>query len=334
MLFIAAAPGANAHLDKARELMRGVKYAAALVELKKAEEVQDNPTAALAEIHELAGLAHAALKHSTDATMEFTRLLVIAPQHRFASQQAPRVMTAYLEARTMVNEKGPITLRVGLSKWESDNQVTVTLELNDFLGLAHAIDVNLVEDGVQRSDSLDITQSLNVVAHGTHVEVRATVLGANRGMLAKLAPMTLDAPKAVTNAVPAGQRATTGESATQAPPEAVASPSAPAQRSNVPVIAGVTLLVAGVAALGTGAYFGVTSRQARTQYQQGVQGSVATLTYPTAMALQRTTQQDAVIANVLFAGGAALAVAGLGIGVAGLVVTPAPQGVAVAGSFP
>jgi hypothetical protein len=330
-LVAAVASSSNGHLNTARGLVRGVRYAAALAELKQAEAREGNSTAEITEIYELEGLAHSALKHTDEARKAFTRLLALNPQHKFATQQAPRVMTPYLEARAQVQENGGLQVIVGAPE-TVEGGFAVTLTLNDFLGLAKTVAVKLVEDAGPRELSLPAAPSLRVEAHGEHAGLNVEVLSEHRAVLATLPRQVIEAPRPAP--APASE-----PFVAEAPPPPPPVVEARSERSVAPMAAAIALVVVGAGALGTGAYFGVTSKSARSQYDSAVQTWMSgsgrlTLSYADAMALQHTAQTNAVIADILFAAGGALALVGVGIGIGGLVLSPAPGGVSVSGSMP
>jgi hypothetical protein len=101
----------------------------------------------------------------------------------------------------------------------------------------------------------------------------------------------------------------------------------------------------GLAALGAGAYFGVTSSGARSAVinaQKNASGLVVGLSQASAAALDATAVRDATIANGLFIGGGALTAAGVVMVIVASVqgrapppvsVLVSPTGVAVAGRF-
>lgn len=328
LLVFAATP--NVDLDWAGNLVHGVRYAAALAALKKAEAHEGNSVEQVVEIYELEGLAHAALKHPDEARKAFTRLLAVYPRHRFTSPQAPRVMTPYLEARSQVQQHGAIGLSAGPPELD-DGKVTVKVGVADFLGLGRTLRVKLVEDGVARELTLSPEPSVRVEAKGERVELSAELLGEHRASLATLPVQVLEAPKPVAVAPPVPARV-------EPPPPEVVPPTpvveAQPERSHGTLVGGLVLVGAGAAVLGTGAYLGFRSQSLRAQYNASVQQSVVTLTYADAMALQRTVQGDALIANILFIAGGAAALAGMVMTIAGLVVSASPAGVTVSGAMP
>jgi tetratricopeptide (TPR) repeat protein len=326
LLVFATTP--NVDLEWAANLVHGVRYAAALEALKKAQAHEGNSAEQLAQIFELEGLAHAALKRPDEARKDFTRLLALNPQHHFASAQAPRVMTPYLEARSQVQQHGAIGLTTGPPELDGE-KVAVKLGVSDFLGLGRTLVVKLVEDGVSRELTLAPEPSVRVEAKGERVELSAELLGERHASLAALPVQVLEAPKPVAVA-PAPAPPVAAPEVVPPPPVVEARP----ERSRGKLISGLVLVGAAAAALGSGAYLGLRAQGLRAQYNAAIQQSVITLTYGDAMALQRTVQGDAVLANILFIAGGAAAVAGVSLTIAGLVVSPTPAGVSVSGAMP
>src|SRR5581483_23131 len=174
-----AAPSDVSHLERARELVRGVRYAAAIAELQKAEAEPDQPADVVAQIYELEGIAYASLKQPEEARAAFSRLISLKPEHRLTDAYAPRVMTAYLEARAAVNAQGALGLELRPPKALDGGRFAVVLEVqHDFLKLGKTVEVALEEDGVERTVTKPAAAEVALEARGARVTLSARLLGA------------------------------------------------------------------------------------------------------------------------------------------------------------
>jgi hypothetical protein len=303
-----AAPAGASHLERARDLVRGVRYAAAVAELQKAEAEPDHPADALAEIYELEGVAYASLKQPEEARAAFTRLVALKPEHRLADSYAPRVMTAYLEARAAVNAEGALGFELRPWKALDAQRFEVVLEVqHDFLKLGKTVEVTLEEDGVPRTVTRPAAAEVALEAHGAHVTLRARLLGAARAVLKALGPISLDAAPAHEPQLPPAS----ADAGRTPPGEAGIAEPAPGPR-RWPLAALGALAVVGLSVAATGAYFGSVSRADRTQLlAQPRDGTLSSLTWPQAQQLNTQMVQYATIANTLFGVGAGVLLTGL-----------------------
>lgn len=179
-------PGAtNTDLDAARALMRSSRWADALTALGKAEAHESNTVSELADISELQGIAHAELKHGSEARTAFARLLALWPRHQFDTPPSAKVMPLYQEARAQVQEHGALEIKAGQPQ-RSDGKVTVTLVITDFLKLGRNVAVRITEDGVARDAVLPAEPVVRVEIQGRQVEVGAELLGEHHAVLTSL----------------------------------------------------------------------------------------------------------------------------------------------------
>jgi hypothetical protein len=309
MLVVSSAPSGSAELAKGRELVRGLKYSEALKPLAAAQAAPDSTRETLCEAYELEGVVLATLKRPADAIEAFKRLLVLSPQHAFATERSPRVMTPYYEARGWLKLSGPLELTVRDER-RPDGTLVLQVALNDPLSMAQGATLALTEDGAVREVKLaHDTLPTAVESHASDVEVRASLRSPRDQTLWSSAALSFVKPMAA----PAFPPVPPLEAPPPVPPLTVvdATP-APASHSKTLRGAAIGVFVGGAVSAGLGTFLGVRSSQGRTSFNQSLMEQMQTgasgLSRDDAQSLSNSVQQNAWAANVLFAAAGALVI--------------------------
>ncbi len=322
-LQLTAAPGGA--LADAEARYYEMNYKGTLEALERAKAEKGATRAALLRMLELEGVTAAQLKQAPRAQEALRRLFVLDPEHKFPASYAPKVNTQILEARGWAKNTGALsvtaaepTLRTG-----AVDAVGLVVTANP-LGLAQAARFHTRAVGREWSTTgVGLGAGpVMVPTEGAVVEWWAEVLGANEAVLLELGaektPLVARAPEPapVAKAPPPEPVRAQPELTPKEPPAAVvAEPAGPRFRP----AAWVTVLL-GVASVGAGSYFAVSSSGARSRLEHPMldgNGVVTGRTQAQAQALNAQMQRDAWLANGLLTAGVVLAVVGIVLFVVG-----------------
>lgn len=320
------ATAANPDLARGEELFTQYKYADAIKALTKARTAKGLDRASLLKILELTGVSAGQLRQTAQAQAAFRELLVLDPAHQLQTEYAPRVMTPFYEVRQQVIERGSLEVKPIATTTTRVESVGVSL-VRDPLSMARGVRFHLLTDGAWKTtDAMLTAGTATLPVSAPEVTWWAELLGENEAVLAMVgseaAPRVDGRPTPVAAAEPAAKV------------EKVPTRSSSPLRGVSYAVVGV-----GVVAAGVGAYFGVQSSAAFAQVRRAPTDSVGRITGLTerrAYQLDAQGKQQAMIANVLFVSAGVLAAGGVAMWIAGapVVVTPAPNGVVIAGALP
>ncbi len=317
-LVASVALAANPDLEKAAKLVGDLQYAEAQPALEAALKRPGNDRETLLQIYELQGVVYATLNNAAKATKAFQTLLVLDPDRKLAGDNAPRVMTPFYEARGRATEMGKLDARPLPAAVAGMHVAQLAVEIsNDPLKMAKKVRFH------QRADEKDVPDTVadisgktaSIASDSTRVEWWAEVLGERDAVLVQLGskanPKVEGRPEAAMKVVPADELIPPVPSP---PIEAVTVAPAPASSTPGSRVAGIGLLGAGVVAGAIGVVFGVFSNNARAQLagaQLDAMGRVINFTQLQGLSYQNTQNTDAIVADVLFGVGGALAATGL-----------------------
>jgi hypothetical protein len=305
----------NPALDSARERVRELKYNAAGPLLAKAREVSGNDHAQVLEILWLQGLVAATLNRKDDARTVFRQLLLLEPDFKVQGDLPPKVMTPFYEAKNWAATNGPLMLVLE----GGTGQVAARVE-HDALSLARGVRFWVRSaKGAWVEHRTGVAQAtVTLPPPGPH-EVWAELLGERDAVIALSGsaekPLQVGLPPAapVVRAEPEAPVATAPPP--PPPPPPVVEASSPTGESHTARWVGLGAGAAALVSFGVGALFGSFSRQAAAQLtglQMMHMGTPVTeLSQADAFALNDRLKTDAVVANVLFGLGAALAITAL-----------------------
>lgn len=283
--------GAQA-LQRALALLDVPDYAGALAALEQGLLAEGNERQTLVGLYELHAVITASLRDSSAALESFQRLLSLEPDFRPTRDYSPRVRGPYLEARAWLSDHPPLRFAPLPPGAEAGLVKTVGATVSsDPLRLAREVRFHQQDargTWVQEKVALRDGQAqamLVVPGSGWWAEL----LGDHQAVLSRIGSRDqpiAQAPSALTRSSPA------------LAPHHVLS---------------LSLVAAGVATVAAGGWFGAQSAShletIRTAERDG-QGRVIGLTQPQAFAHERQARTDAIVANVLFASGMALAAGG------------------------
>ncbi|MDQ3265628.1 MAG: hypothetical protein M3Y59_18550 [Myxococcota bacterium] len=309
-------PGSGVSLlARAVELLEVPDYAGARAVLERGLATEGNDRQTLISLHELRGVVAASLRDQDAALESFRRVLVLEPDFRPARDYSPRVNGPFLEARAWLAEHAP--LRFAPLPPLPDRGVIRSLGatvLSDPLNLGRSVRFHLrAPDGAWSIEEAPLAkQAAHLPLAGPISGWWAELIGDHTAVLSRIG-----SPE---KPIVEGGLAAFGGLASLRPHQwwAVG-------------LAGGALVAGGV-----GGLFGLQAEGARQQIASAardpVTGVIIGMTQPRAFELERQAQTQAVIANVLFASGAALAVGAGTMWFLGGQVQLAPNG--VRGSFP
>jgi hypothetical protein len=338
-LYVAAVAQAaeNEDLARAEQLMDALRYsdAAKALDAARAQPGLDRPT--LLRILELQGIVAASMGRVDQARSAFRLLVSLDPERSLKGKFSPKVTAPFYEAKGWVVENGglrfeaappllgqgtvdAVVVRVPADPMKAGDKVR--FHLREGGGEPRVVEAKL-EGGAARAET-----------RGNPVAWWAELLGDRAEVLALIgseeAPLTAQAEggAAVTTTSPTGT-----PQVTQA-----------GRGSDKPLLRTLSYVAlgGGVVALGAGGVFGIQSSVARGQLASAERdslGRVTGMTQRQAVELDQRARDNAVLANVLFGAGGALAVAG---GVLWLssaeapvaVVLPTGNGFAISGVLP
>lgn len=318
---LAAPPG---RLAEAARLIDDLQLEAAIKVLDGVEKSEGNTRAELLELYLLQGIAFGTLGKEAKTRDAFRRLLVLDAGASLPGDLPPRVRTPFFEAKDWASANGPITAQLSAELAEGRvERVSVQVE-KDVLRLARTARFHLGEQVLEVP--LEKGRASAAVGRAT-VEWSVELLNDRRSVL--LAPP----PRKDGVEAPAPVAAVEPLHTTQPAPVAGG-----AWRRPV----GFGVLGAGAVAAGVGLVLGLESSAARAKVTGAARddaGRVTSLTQREAAALEASAQSQALVANVLFGVGGALAAAGVVLIIVGpdaapeLTLAPAPGGLVFSGTF-
>lgn len=304
----------ESRLSEARLLVDEFQYDKASKRVEAALQLPNITRETLIGLYELLGVAHATLDRPGRARDAFVRLLVIEPEHHLSKNLSPRIRTPYFEARAEAARVGVLAL-IGEPVTRSGARVTeLSVKVQDnALFPARAVRFTVEEDGSDRRvEHVPVTATKRAVLNvdGKAIKWSAELLG-DRGVVLEV----LEREEPPIDPVAAAEPS--------APPSPLPPPPLlPATRPAAPPSAawvrplGIAVAAAGVAALGTGAIFGLLSAGARSKVEHSVtddSGVVVGMTQQQAALLDQEARTDALVADVLFVAGGVLTVTGVGL---------------------
>lgn len=333
VLVVCPALAANPKLEEARRLVEDLDLEQAAKVLDAAERVEGNTRAEWLEILALQGIAYGTLGKNAKAHDAFRELLLLEPDYKLPADQPPRVRTPFYEAKEWAKENGPFTVTPAAQVKDGEVASLSVTTSKDVLRLARAVRFHLRVGGAERTEDAALkTGRAEVPVGAAEVAWWYEVLGQHAQVLVEggsaQAPRQESASGAVAGAAGEVKRGGPGGGGWMRP-------------------TGWGLLGAGVVAGGVGVVFGLMANGARSTVlnaEKNASGLVTGLTQREAAALEQQAQTNAVIANVLFGVGGALAATGLVFVLLGgdggapgdgpaVSLAPGPGGFAVWGTF-
>lgn len=332
----AAAEPANKQLTDARQLVDELDFAAALKLLDQVEKSQGLDAATLQETWLLQGIAYGNSNKEAKARDAFRKLMLVFPETKLPADVPPRARTPYLEAKSWADGVGTLALK--LEAGEGVLHATVTSK--DPLRLARFARFSVRVDGgaAQVTELPLINGTAELPASGKSFAWSVDVLTERHSTL--LSASREDGVRAPAAVTPVAAATTSAPVVRDDATELRQSDVTPAGAWRRPV--GVGFLVAGVAAAGLGAAFGLMSSSATNALksaQRDELGRVVGLTQRDFATREAEANGQATVANVLYAAGAALGVAGVVLIIVGpsgapvAQVTPTGGGLLLSGSF-
>lgn len=318
--------------------MSRYKYADALSALKKARAAKSLDRSSLLRILELQGIAAAQQRQSAQAIAAFTELLTLDPSHKLDGDFAPRVTTPFLEAGQAVTEQGALEPKPSAPTIAGRKVSAVGVELpKDPLKHVRAVVFHLdAGQGWQSQRTTLAAGSASVVVDAAQVSWWVELLGENDAQLvlvgSQQAPIVSIPPPPIVEATP------------PPPPPLVVEKPAPSVGSPLRTVSFV-VMGAGLAAAGTGIFFGLRSSSAlqaldAARAQKDAAGNVTGITEREAVLKGAQAATDGTIANALFIGAGALAATGVLLFILGapsdaqpVTMMVTPGGLVFSGSF-
>lgn len=330
MLVVCPALAANPKLEEARRLVEDLDLEKAAKVLDAAERVEGNSRQDVLDILALQGIAYGTLGKNAKAHDAFRELLLLEPGYKLPADQPPRVRTPFFEAKDWAQDNGPFNATPSAEVKSGEVRAVVVTMSKDLLRLARAVRFHLRVDGAERSEEVALVGSRAEAKAGSpHVAWWYEVLGTHQRVLLEGGSATAPREERADGALASGEAA--GVSG--------AGPSSSGWLRPT----GYGLLGAGVVAGGVGVVFGLMANGARSTVlnaETNASGLVTGLTQREAAALEQQAQTNALLANVLWGVGGALAATGLLFVVFGgadagpaVSLAPAPGGVSVWGTF-
>ncbi len=360
--------GATPEVERARRLFYEHKLSDAGKAVEAGLKVSGNPRDAVVDLLELKGIVLAEQNQEKKATEAFLDLLELDPVHELTGKYPGKVTSAFVKARKQQGEG----LEVKAAKAGLDNGRVIQLAVkvkNDERHLVQKVLFHVVADGAAAREESATVQSLYaaVSLDAAGVQWWAEVLGDDDALLAKVGSAEEPVSEGAAAAGAGGFVKTPPRVASEKPPEKVAAtqkkppPDAPTEKKLTPSSSaasadltasegqgsaarplGYVLLGLGAAAVGVGVYFGVTSNNERSRVsalKPDGGGLITSLTQKEAFALDASARTDALVADVLFGAGGALALTGAllwffgGPSDASVALLPVGNGAVLSGQF-
>lgn len=337
---------ANVKLEEARRLVDDLELEKAAKALDAAERVEGNDLATTLDILALQGIVYGTLGKDAKAKDAFRELLVLSPKYKLPADQPPRVRTPFYEAKAWAEDNGPLTVTPGAEAAAGQvAEVQVAVE-PDVLRLAKSVRFHLKVGGSERTvDALLSGGRAAAPVGAAQVDWWAQVLGARGRVLLEVGSAAAPRHEGREGAAVVATTSPDEKPSPGAVKDGVLAPEVakPAGGGAWMRPVGFSLLGAGVVAGGVGVVFGLLANGARAKVldaQQDANGLVTGVTQREAAALEQQARTNAIVANVLFGAGAALAATGLvfvllggGQDAAPVSFVPGPGGLLVSGSF-
>jgi hypothetical protein len=319
----------NAELPRARRLLESLRYAEASRALENARAQPGNDRDTLLDILELQGVVAAMLQQPAKARAAFQTLLVLAPDRQLPGDYAPRVVTPFFEAKAWVTDQQAVLRLEAVPQAEGAtalDSLSVRTPV-DLLKLGRTVRFYISEDGApgRQHDSPLVEGQASAAVKGRQVQWWAQLLDERQAVLSTVGsgtqPLTVRAPS------PAFL------------PQAAQAPEPPSQAVSPWRRAAYVCLGVAVGSGAAGGYFGLRSRNARSDVEGAAvndQGQTTGLTQREAYALDDRARSSARWANLLFGVAGATALAGGTFWVLGapVKVSATPEGVVLQGELP
>lgn len=312
LLVSALAASADNRLSEARQLADEFHYDQAIKIAEAALQLRDISRETLIGLYELTGVAQATLQRPVRAREAFLKLLLIAPEHQLSRNLPPRTRTPYFEARTQAARVGAVALTADPPSYTDGRVTELAVRFKDnSVFPARAVRFTVSEDGaaprVEEVAVSDAARRVVLRTDGRALKWSAELLG-ERDVILQRVERVDAAPPAPVAGLEAPPRSP--------PPNPVSSEpvTSPPTASEWMRPGGLSLAAVGLAALGTGAVFGLLSVSARATLDNPVtdtSGVVVGMTQRQAAALDQTARTDALVADVLFVAGGVLAATGV-----------------------
>jgi hypothetical protein len=327
LCLVAAAHAAQGdELARAEKLIDSLRYAEAAKALDAARARPGNPRETLLRILELQGIVAGSLGRAEQARSVFRLLLSLEPGFSLKGKYSPKVTTPFYEAKGWAAEHGGLRFEPAPPVLGQGTVDALTARvMADPLKAGEKVRFHVQEDGAEPREVESPLENGLALAEVKGAAVRwwAELLGSRAEVLAQVG--TAEAPLSATAAASGGGRAGAG----------------PGIRLPLRTMSYVALGGAALS-LGAGGFFGVQSFQARGRLEGAEKdelGRVVGLTQREALMLEQRSRDSAVVANVLFGTGGALAVAGAVLWVTGgspapVAVVPTGNGFAISGVLP
>ncbi len=344
---LTAALAANADLEKATKLVADLQYTEARSALDAAIKRPGNDRDTMLRIYELQGIVYATLNDAAKAGKAFQAMLVLEPERKLAGDYPPRVMTPFYEARGRASELGRLELKQLPAAIGNGRVGQLAVEVTtDPLKMVKKVKFHVRPDGGAwaelAGDMSGKTASVSVDA--ARIEWWADALAERDAVVAQVGS---EAQPKIDSAAPAAVAKDTPKSEPLTPAPATAEEPVVTKSSGGGVsggrIAGIGMMAGGVVVAGLGAVFGVMAKGQQSRIDNAAtnaQGQVTGITQKEAYQLDASARTNALIANVMFGVGGALAAGGLvltlvsgGSSSSSVSVAPSGAGVAVSGTF-
>ncbi|MBL8920124.1 MAG: hypothetical protein JNJ54_14760 [Myxococcaceae bacterium] len=333
--FWVAAAAPNPKIGEGRKLLEDLELEKAARTLAAAESQAGNDRAQVLEILELQAVVYGTMNKEAKARDAFRELLTLNPGFKLPPEHPPRVRTPFYEAKEWVAQNEPLKLEQTATTEAGVTTLTLSVK-KDLLRLVKKARFVLTDGPAPQVREAALEAGLaKTTVEAPKLGWTIQVLGARDAIVIELGPFTHE--------VPTGAPVSVEQTRAEGNEGVSTAASAPASPSPLRPV-GYALFGAGVVAAGVGVVFGVLANGARarvTGATQDGQGLITSLTQRQAQTLEQQARSQAVLANVLFGVGGALAAAGVVLFFVGaptseapVSLTIAPGGVVVTGAFP
>lgn len=335
----AALAAPNGKIDEAKKHLDDLELEKAAKALAAAEAQPGNDRAQTVEILSLQGIVFGTMNKEAKVRDAFRKLLILAPDFALTGDQPPRVRTPFYEAKEWVAQNQPLQVEATSAALGAGVELTVSVR-RDLLRLVKRVRF-LAGEGPAQDVALE-----NGVAKVTLASVgtwRAALLGAKDAALLEQGPFP--GPAGMTPAKPVVAVSTAEPSAAPAgalPVVAVNDTARPPPNGWVRPTSyalGGAAVVAALIGLGLGVDANAT-RQRLAGLAPNEAGLIVGLTQREALAQEAAARGQAMAANGLFIGAAALAATGVILFLLGsppetapVALGLTPAGLVVSGSF-
>ncbi len=327
VLPLAVFAGPNPKIAEARKQFEDLELEKAARTLAAAEVVPGNDRKQVLEILELQGIVYGTWNKDAKARDAFRELLTLNPEFKLGGEHPPRVRTPFYEAKGWVVENAPLQLEGTATTGELVTALEVKVK-KDALRLVKGVRFVIIEGGDPTPQDVTLADGVaKLTVDAARLVWRAELIGNHEATVFELGPFTHSGttrssePVAVVAPVAAVEQAASGG---WMKPTSYA------------------LFGVGAAALVAGAVFGIMSSDGRSRVTNAATsptGLITSVTQRESALVEKQSMQQAVIANVLFGAGGALAAGGallffLAPSASPVTVLVAPSGVSVVGWWP